>query len=131
MTTPYTRKNLNDVEDAAAKFGFEESQESRFVRGGDLDAEQTGLSFHRFRPGKRQGFAHRHDDVEEIYVVLSGSGRMKLDDEVIELERLDAIRVAPGVMRGFEADDGGLEILAFSPRREDDRGEIVPNWWTD
>jgi quercetin dioxygenase-like cupin family protein len=68
---------------------------------------------------------------EEIYVVLSGSGRMKLDDEVIELERLDAIRVAPGVMRGFEADDGGLEILAFSPRREDDRGEIVPNWWTD
>ena len=131
MTTPYTQKNLNDVEDAAAKFGYQERQESRFVRAGDLDAKQTGLSLHRFKPGKRQGFAHRHDDVEEIYVVLAGSGRMKLDDDVIDIERLDAIRVSPGVMRTFEADDGGLEILAFSPRREDDRGEIVPGWWTD
>lgn len=131
MTSPYTRKNLDDVEDAAAKFGFQESQESRFVRGGDLEALQTGLSFHRFKPGKRQGFAHRHDDVEEIYVVLAGSGRMKLDDDVVELERLDAIRVSPGVMRAFEAGDDGLEVLAFSPRREDDRGEIVPGWWTD
>ena len=131
MNASYTRKNLNEVEDAAAKFGYEESQESRFVRGADLDAEQTGLSFHRFKAGKRQAFAHRHDDVEEIYVVLSGSGRMKLDDEVIDLARLDAIRVSPGVMRAFEADEGGLEILAFSPRREDDRGEIVPGWWTD
>ena len=131
MTSPYTRKNLDDVEDAAAKFGFQESQESRFVRGGDLEALQTGLSFHRFKPGKRQGFAHRHDDVEEIYVVLAGSGRMKLDDDVVELDRLDAIRVSPGVMRAFEAGDNGLEILAFSPRREDDRGEIVPGWWTD
>lgn len=130
MNASYTRKNLNEVEDAAAKFGYEESQESRFVRGDDLDAEQTGLSFHRFKAGKRQAFAHRHDDVEEIYVVLSGSGRMKLDDEVIDLARLDAIRVSPGVMRAFEADEGGLEILAFSPRREDDRGEIVPGWWT-
>jgi mannose-6-phosphate isomerase-like protein (cupin superfamily) len=131
MTPPYTCKNLNDVEDAAAKFGFEESQESRFVRGDDLDAEQTGLSFHRFKPGKRQGFAHRHDDVEEIYVVLAGSGRMKLDDEVITLERLDAVRVSPGVTRAFEADNDGLEVLAFSPRREDDRGEIITGWWTD
>lgn len=131
MTAPYTRRNLNDVEDAAAKLGFQDAQESRFVRGDDLSAEQTGLSFHRFKPGKRQGFAHRHEDVEEIYVVLAGSGRMKLDNEVIELGRLDAVRVSAGVMRGFEADDEGLEILAFSPRREDDRGEIVPGWWSE
>ena len=63
--------------------------------------------------------------------MLAGSGRMKLDDEVIELARLDAIRVSPGVMRAFEADDDGLEILVFSPRREDDRGEIVPGWWSE
>jgi mannose-6-phosphate isomerase-like protein (cupin superfamily) len=131
VVAPYTRKNLGEVEDAAAQFGFGETHESRFPRDDDLGARQTGLSLHRFKPGKRQPFGHRHDDVEEIYVVLAGSGRVKLDDDVVELERLDAIRVAPGVMRAFEAGDEGLEILAFSPRREDDRGEIVPGWWSD
>jgi mannose-6-phosphate isomerase-like protein (cupin superfamily) len=128
MADRYTHKNLLDVEDSAAKAGFGETQESRFPTK-DMGAEQSGLSLHRFKPGKRAAFGHHHDDVEEIYVVLGGTGRMKLDDEVIELQRLDAVRVSPGVLRAFEADGDGLDILAFSPRREDDRGEIVPGWW--
>jgi mannose-6-phosphate isomerase-like protein (cupin superfamily) len=84
----------------------------------------------RVKPGKRQGFGHRHENAEEVYVVVSGSGRVKLDDEVVELKRLDAIRVSPEVMRQFEADDDGLEILAFGARHEGD-GEIVPGWWDD
>ncbi len=126
----YAKKNLRDVEDSAPKFGFDELQEARFAHG-DLETEQTGLSFHRVKPGKRQGFAHRHEQAEEVYVVLAGAGRVKLDDAIVEIERLDAIRVAPGVARAFEAGPDGLELLAFGPRRDDDRGEILQDWWTD
>ena len=119
----YTIKNLRDVDDAAPKFGFQEVQEARFAHH-DLDAESTGLAFHIVKPGCRQGFAHRHEHAEEIYVVLSGSGRIKLDDDVKEIRQLDAIRVAPHVGRSFEAGPEGLQLLACGPRHEGD-GEII------
>jgi len=89
----YTIKNLRDVSDAAAGRDISEVQEARFAMG-ELDAEQTGVCLQRYKPGKRQAFAHRHDQAEEIYVVVSGHGRIKLDDEVREIGPLDAIRVS-------------------------------------
>jgi mannose-6-phosphate isomerase-like protein (cupin superfamily) len=80
------------------------------------------------RPEQRQGFGHKHDKAEEIYVVLSGSGRAKLDDDVIDLGTMDAIRVAPNVTRAFEAGSEGLELLAFGPRHDGD-GELVQDFW--
>jgi mannose-6-phosphate isomerase-like protein (cupin superfamily) len=127
MPAPYTYKKLGEVEDSAPKFGMEELQEARFANDA-LDAERTGVSLHRLRSGKRQAFGHRHDQAEEVYVVLSGTGRVKLDAEIVELEPLDALRVAPGVMRQFEAGENGLEWLAFGARHDGD-GEIVPGWW--
>ena len=124
----YTIKNLREVEDHAPKFGFAEVQEARFPYR-DLDAETIGMAFHRVKPGKRQGFAHRHERAEEIYVVLSGSGRIKLDDEVRDIGPLDAIRVAPKVARAFEADAEGLELLAFGPRHERDGELIREGFW--
>jgi mannose-6-phosphate isomerase-like protein (cupin superfamily) len=129
LAGPYTLKRLTDVDDSALEFGYADNQEARFATK-DLDAEQTGVSHHRVKPGKRQGFAHRHDDAEEVYVVVGGSGRVKLDDEIVELGRLDAIRVAPQVTRQFEAGPDGLELIACGPRHEGD-GEIVPGWWAD
>jgi mannose-6-phosphate isomerase-like protein (cupin superfamily) len=128
MTDPYTRKSLAEVEDAAEKFGHGESQEAHFANQ-DLETEQTGLSFHRVKPGKRQGFGHKHREVEEVYVVIAGSGRVKLDDETLDVKRLDAVRVSPGVTRAWEAGDEGLELVAFSPLRTDDRGEMIQGWW--
>ena len=119
----HTIKNLRDVEDMAPKFGFDGVQEARFCWR-DLDAEKTGLAFMKVKPGQRQAFAHRHEDAEEIYVILSGSGRIKLDDEVVDVTALDAIRIAPGVARALEADGEGLEYLAFGPHHEGD-GEIL------
>lgn len=119
----YTIKNLRDVDDSAPGFGFGELQEARFAND-DLDTEATGLAFHRVKPGKRQGFAHRHDEAEEVYVILSGSGRVKLDDAIEGIQAMDAIRVAPNVARAFEAGDEGLELLAFGPRHKGD-GEIL------
>jgi mannose-6-phosphate isomerase-like protein (cupin superfamily) len=122
-TVSYTIKNLRDVEDMAPKFGFDQVQEARFA-GRDLEAQDTGLSFHRVKPGERQAFAHRHEAAEEIYVVLSGTGRIKLDDELADIRPLDAIRVAPTIARAFEAGPEGLELLAFGPHHDGD-GEIL------
>jgi mannose-6-phosphate isomerase-like protein (cupin superfamily) len=129
MPGPYTVKQLTEVEDSAVGFGLSDLQEARFATK-DLEAENTGVSHHRVKAGRRQGFGHKHDNAEEVYVVLSGSGRMKLDDEVIEIAALDAIRVAPGVVRAFEAGPDGLEVLAVGARHEGD-GELLHGWWTD
>lgn len=129
MAAPFTLKKLTDVEDSAPKFGLAEVQEARFAKD-DLDAEQIGVSHHRLKANKRQGFAHKHDRAEEVYVVLGGSGRMKLDEQIVEVAPLDAIRVAPEVTRSFEAGPDGLEVLAFGARHDGD-GEMVRNWWTD
>jgi mannose-6-phosphate isomerase-like protein (cupin superfamily) len=123
----YTHTRLTTVEDSAPKFGFADSQESRFAKK-DLDAESVGLAHYRIKPGVRQPFGHRHDEAEEVYVVLSGAGRMALGDDVIELEPLDAVRVEPAVMRAFEAGPDGLEVLVFGVSHEGD-GELVPGWW--
>jgi len=120
---------LTEVKDSAQEFGVGGDMEARFAKD-ELDAEGTGVSHHRLKPGKRQPFGHRHERAEEIYVVLGGSGRMKLDDEVIEVEPLDAIRVAPTVTRAFEAGPGGIEVLAVGARHDGD-GELVPGWWSD
>jgi len=125
----YTRKNLREVDDSAAKFGISETQEARFAHG-DLDAQDTGLSYHVVRAGRRQAFGHRHENAEEVYVVLSGGGYLKLDDEILQVGPMDAIRVAPEVTRAFEAGDDGLEVLAFGPRHAGD-GELLPDFWTD
>jgi mannose-6-phosphate isomerase-like protein (cupin superfamily) len=127
---PYTHLHLADVKDVAPDFGFAETNESRFPND-DLQTEQTGLSYHRIKPGKRQPFGHTHDEAEDVYVVVAGSGRVKLDDDIVELKPLDAVRVSAGVTRAFEAGDDGLEFLAFGPRRADDRGEIIQGWWAD
>jgi mannose-6-phosphate isomerase-like protein (cupin superfamily) len=129
MATPYTLKKLTDIEDSAPKSGFGDVQEARFAKDA-LDAEDTGLSYHRLKAEQRQPFAHKHDRAEEVYVVVAGSGRVKLDDEVVELQALDAIRVAPEVTRAFEAGPSGLDLLAFG-RRCDGDGEVLMGWWAD
>lgn len=129
MATPYTHTSLNEVKDSAPEFGFADHQEARFANQ-DLGAEHTGISLHRVKPQMRQGFGHRHDEAEEVYVVLAGSGRVKLDDQILELEPLDAIRVAPAVVRCFEAGPEGLELLAVGPRHDGD-GELLHGWWKD
>ena len=125
----YAKKNLREVEDFAAGHGLSDHQEARFARG-DLGTEQTGLNYLIVKPDQREAFAHRHREAEEVYVVLGGSGRVKLDDELVDLARLDAVRVGPGTARSFEAGPDGLEVLVFGPRVEGD-AEIIQDFWID
>jgi mannose-6-phosphate isomerase-like protein (cupin superfamily) len=130
----YTVMNLKDVEDQAPQFGFAPELEARFATA-ELELEASGVSYQRLAPGFRLPFGHRHKRQEELYVVVSGSARMKLDDEVVELKRLDAVRVPNETMRCFEAGPEGAEILAFgSPNTGDSPSEDVEmtaNWWSD
>jgi uncharacterized cupin superfamily protein len=123
----YATKNLRDVEDSAVQHGLSATQEARFPQR-DLGAEQTGMNFLIVKPGQREAFAHRHRTAEEMYVVLAGTGRVKLDDELVELTPLDAVRVSPGVARSFEAGPDGLQVLIFGPRVESD-AEFVHDFW--
>src|ERR687895_2939032 len=98
----YTLKNLKeDVEDSATQFGLSPALEARFARE-PLELEKSGVSYVRLAAGERMPFGHRHKEQEEVYVVVSGGGRVKLDDEVVELRQWDALRIASDTMRNLE-----------------------------
>jgi mannose-6-phosphate isomerase-like protein (cupin superfamily) len=125
----FSIKNLKDVDDSAADRGSD--IEARFARK-HLNSQHLGVSYFRYGPGYRAPFGHRHREQEEAYVVVSGSGRMKLDDEVVELQQWDVVRVAPGVGRAFEGGANGLELIAIgSDRPEGGDGEMLSDFWTD
>jgi mannose-6-phosphate isomerase-like protein (cupin superfamily) len=127
MSEPWTHLNLDQVEDAAPGNGFGERWEARVART-DLGAERTGLTHFRIHPGRRSPFNHRHREAEEVYVVLSGEGLVKLGEEIRPVRPLDAIRIGPAVPRAFEAGPDGLELLVFGAHHEND-GEPVDDDW--
>jgi mannose-6-phosphate isomerase-like protein (cupin superfamily) len=131
LPSEYTHLNLAEAEDLAPRFGLDETLEGRFVRE-PLALEQSGLSYQRLKPNKRT-FGHKHKGQEEVYVVIGGSGRMKVGDDVVELKPLDAVRVAAATVRGFEAGPEGLDLLAFGARfdAESAEAEFVQDWWSD
>lgn len=127
MAHGYTHLNLADLDDVAPAHGFGDRWEARGARTA-LDAEQTGAMYFRLHAGKRSPFVHRHDAAEEIYVILRGTGTIRLGDEVRDVRELDAIRVAPRTARAFEAGPDGLEFLAVGAHHAGD-GELVDDDW--
>lgn len=129
----YTIKNLKtEVEDQGKNFGLDENDmQLRMARVG-LECENSGLSYKRLGPSFREPWGHKHKQQEEIYVLVSGTARVKLDDEVIDLDQWSAVRVAPGTMRSFEAGDEGAEFIAIgAPNTGPGDGDIVQGWWSD
>jgi mannose-6-phosphate isomerase-like protein (cupin superfamily) len=130
----YTKVNLkDDVQDSAPGFGFAPNMEARFASK-DLELEQSGIGYERFAPNFRVPFGHTHKGQEELYVVISGSGRLKLDDEIVDFRQWDAFRVPAGVWRCFEAGSDGAEVIAFGAPKMDDPvadAEMQPGWWSD
>ena len=125
----YTLKNLKEIDDVAA--GRASGVEMRFARE-HLDSSELGVTYIRYDPGTRSSMGHHHREQEEAYVVVSGSGRMRLDAEIVELAQWDVVRVAPHVVRGLEAGPDGLELIAIGGSKpEGGDGVRVPDWWTD
>ena len=129
LPTSRTKNFKDDIPDAAAD--RPEDVEARMARSA-LDAEQIGVSYFRYGANSERPFGHRHEVQEEAYVVVSGSGRMKIDDEIIELRQWDVVRVAPTAVRGFKAGPDGLELIAVGGNRPPDGdGDMVADWWTE
>jgi mannose-6-phosphate isomerase-like protein (cupin superfamily) len=127
----YTHLNLKDVEDQAPNFGLSPDLEFRMARVG-LGLENSGLSYLRVAPGFRLPFGHKHKNQEEVYVLVSGSARMKIEDEVKELEQWDAVRVHKDTMRTIEGGDEGAEFLVVgAPNTGPGDAETVQGWWSD
>jgi uncharacterized cupin superfamily protein len=128
----YTVINLKrDVEDMAPKFGLSPSLESRFARV-PLGLQNSGASYFKIAPGFRAPFGHTHSEQEEVYVVVSGGAHLKLDDEVVELEQWDMVRIPAGVWRGLEGGANGAEVIAFgAPNTDNEDVEMQPGWWSD
>jgi mannose-6-phosphate isomerase-like protein (cupin superfamily) len=132
---PFTRKNLKaDLDDLGSNFDGSPGLEFRAATK-SLGLERSGLTYQRVPPDVRFPYGHTHKTQEEIYVVVRGSGRMKVNDEIVDLAEWDAVRVPPGSWRGYEAGPDGLELLVIgAPNLGDDpRGDVegTRDWWTD
>lgn len=132
---PYTRRNLrDDLEDLGPRFDGGPDLEFRSATAA-LGLEGFGVSFQRLPPHHRFPYGHTHRVQEEVYVVVGGSGRMKLDEEIVELRCWDAVRVPPGTWRGYEAGPDGLEVLVVgapnlgAAQRDDVEGRR--GWWAE
>jgi mannose-6-phosphate isomerase-like protein (cupin superfamily) len=126
----HTTANLREVENAAPKFDMPEEMEARFARS-SLEGETLGLSLMKLAPNFRIPFGHKHSEQEEVYVIVRGSARVKVDDEVLELGQWDAIRFGDDTMRNMEAGPEGVEYLAFGAGDDPQDVEMAPAWWTE
>lgn len=129
---PFTLRNLKDLDDVGSNFDGPPGLEFRLASQA-LGLERSGLCYQRIPPGVRFPYGHTHATQEEVYVVVRGSGRMKLGDEIVEVREWDAVRVPPGTWRGYEAGPDGLELLVFGAPSlgEDPRSDVEGRrgWW--
>ena len=129
-TGGYTKKNLSEVENQAPNFGMPAELDARFARTA-LGGKTLGLSLMKLDPGFRIPFGHKHEGQEEVYVVVRGSGRVKVGDEIVELGEWDAIRFEKNTMRNVEAGPEGIEYLAFGAGDDPRDAEMVEGWWSE
>ena len=125
----YTKTNLRGVEDSAPKFDMPAEMQARFARKA-VDGETLGLSLFTLEPGFRIPFGHKHETQEEVYVIVRGAARVKVDDEIVELAEWDAIRFPKNTMRQMEAGPDGVEYLAFGAGDDPAEVEMAPGWWS-
>jgi len=127
----YTKLNLKeDVEDQAPKFGMPEL-EFRMARV-PLELENSGVTYMRLTPNFRLPFGHTHNVQEEVYVLISGSARVKLDDDIVELKPFDAVRIHRETMRNLEGGPDGAELIAIgAPNTGPGDGPMTQDWWKD
>ena len=125
----FSTVNLLDVEDSVGE--RVPGVEGRFGRK-HLDSRDLGISLFRYAPNLRSPTAHSHREQEEAYVVVRGSGRILLDKETKDLREWDVVRVAPEVVRSFEAGPDGLDVIAVGgPKPEDGDGVMGTAEWPE
>ena len=128
----YTVQQLTEVENQGVKFGLDENDIQSRMAKDPLECEHCGISYIKLGPGWRLPFGHNHKTQEEVYVLVRGSARMKVEDDLIDLEPYTAVRVSPSTMRGYEGGPDGAELIVVgAPRTGAGDANVVPGWWTD
>jgi len=126
----HTKTNLRNVEDMAPKFDMPAGMQARFARSA-IEGETLGLSLFTLAPGFRIPFGHKHETQEEVYVVVRGSARVKVEDEIVDLVEWDAIRFPKGTMRQMEGGPDGVDYIAFGAGDDPKEAETAPGWWSE
>jgi mannose-6-phosphate isomerase-like protein (cupin superfamily) len=128
----YTMQNLKEIENQGVNFGLDENDIQLRMAKDPLECADCGLTYMRLGPGWRTPFGHNHKTQEEIYVLVNGSARMKIEDEVVEMKPFTAVRVSPETMRSYEGGSDGAELIVIgTPRTGGGDADIVPGWWGD
>jgi mannose-6-phosphate isomerase-like protein (cupin superfamily) len=128
----YTAKNLKEIENQGVRFGLDENDMELRMAKDPLECSACGLSYMKLGPGYRPPFGHTHKTQEEIYILVSGSARMKLGDELVEMTPFTAVRVSPETMRGYQGGPEGAELIVIgTPRTGGGDADTVGGWWAD
>jgi len=128
----YTVKNLREVDNQGVHFGLDENDMEIRMAKDPLECSHAGISYVKLGPGWRAPFGHTHKMQEEIYVLVGGSARMKVDDEVVDLDPFTAVRISPEVMRSYEGGPDGAELIVIgAPKTGGGDANTVQGWWTD
>jgi mannose-6-phosphate isomerase-like protein (cupin superfamily) len=126
----YAKVNLREIDDSAPRFQMPVGMQARFGRR-PIGGETLGLALFSLEPNFRIPFGHKHVTQEEVYVIVNGSGRVKVDDEVVEVSQWDAIRFPKDTMRNVEAGPDGIEYVAFGAGEDPNEVEMAQGWWSD
>ena len=128
----YTALKLTEVENQGEKFGFDPEVLQFRMAKDPLNCESCGISYERLGPNFRMPFGHKHKVQEEVFVLITGSARMKVEDDEIDLEPWSAVRVSPDTMRSLEAGPDGAEfVVVGAPKTGPGDADIVQGWWTE
>jgi mannose-6-phosphate isomerase-like protein (cupin superfamily) len=128
----YSVQNLNEVQNQGENFGINPDEMQLRMAKDPLECQNAGVTLLRLGPGYRAPFGHKHKTQEEIYILVKGDARMKIEDEVVELQPMTAVRVDPGTMRGYEAGSEGADLIVIgAPRTGPGDGDMEPGWWSD
>ena len=127
----YTVQNLNEVQNQGENFGINPDELQLRMAKDPLECQNAGISLLRLGPDYRAPFGHNHKTQEEIYVLVNGTARMKIEDEIVEMQPLTAVRVDSGTMRGYEAGSEGADLIVIgAPRTGPGDADVVQGWWS-
>ena len=128
----YTVQNLKEIDNQGVNFGLDENDIQLRMAKDPLECADCGLTYMRLGPGWRTPFGHNHKTQEEIYILVNGSARMKLEDKLVDMKPFTAVRVSPETMRSYEGGPEGAELIVIgTPRTGGGDAEIVQGWWSD
>ncbi len=127
----YAVQNLKEVQNQGEAFGLNPDELQLRMAKDPLECQNAGISYLRLGPGYRAPFGHKHKEQEEVYVLVGGSARMKIEDEFVDLQPMTAVRVAPGTMRCYEGGPDGADMIVIgAPKTGPGDGDIVQGWWS-